>query len=470
MKTRIMAVGTWLISTFLLPAQIFHVIYHFTGSSSPYAQGQLLLTSNTLYGTTMGGGTSDRGTVFKINTNGSGYTVIKNFTALDTNTSTNTDGAEPMAGLVMWSNQLFGTAFAGGSGGKGTVFSVNTDGTNYVVLNNFSVTNGKNPYVGLTLAGNILYGTTAAGGISNKGAIFQINTDGTGFGLVKSFLASEGILLLGCVTVGSNTLYGTTYQGGVSNRGTIYSIGTDGNGFTILKTFSDGDGRQPRYGLVFCDNSLFGVTDGDGVNSNSVVFRINTDGNLYTVIKRFSEPDPVYGTNWDGSYLRGGMVMWNGVLYGTTRWGGLYGNGVVFRVNPDGTGFAVLKYFSAATGTSGGSYLNTDGMYPLGDLMVANGVLYGTTQYGGNYGCGTIYSLTIPPTPPLQVTNPSGHPLIFWSDDGMNRILQTTTDLTSGGWTNVTILNWTNTVSNPQQIGYQIAFPFDLPAVYFRLR
>ena len=470
MNAPLMTVVTLFFSAFLLSAQTFRVLYNFTGSSSPYANGLLVLSGDLLYGTTTGGGSSGYGTVFKINTNGTGYTVIKNFTALDTSTFTNTDGAQPMAGLVMWSNRLFGTTYAGGSGGKGTVFGVNTDGTDYVVFNNFSGTNGKNPYVGLTLSGNILYGATAAGGISNKGAIFRLDTDGTGFGLVKSFISSEGILLLGGVTVGNGTLYGTTYDGGISNRGTIYSVGTDGNGFTVLKTFSYGDGTQPRYGLVLSGNALYGITDGSGVNSNSVVYRINTDGTGYNVIKRFSEPDGPDGTNADGSYLRGGLVLWNGVLYGTARWGGLYGNGVVFKVNPDGTGFAVLKYFSAVTGTSGGLYLNAGGMFPLGDLMVADGVLYGTTQYGGFYGCGTIYSVTIPPTPSLQTTNRTGQPVIFWNDDGLNRTLQTAPDLVSGNWTNVPALNWTNASVKPQQIGYQITDSMNHPGAFFWLK
>jgi uncharacterized repeat protein (TIGR03803 family) len=470
MNMRLVTFATWLFSTLLLPAQTFHVVYNFAGSSSPDAEGQLLLISNTLYGTTTGGGSSGYGAVFKIHTNGTDYAVIKNFTAPDVGTSTNTDGAGPMAGLVQYSNRLFGTTSVGGTGGKGTVFGVNTDGTNYLVLNNFAGTNGKNPYVGLTLSGNILYGTTAAGGASNKGAIFQINPGGTGFDLVKSFNSSEGALLLGGVTVGGNTLYGTTYMGGVSNRGTIYSIGTDGDAFTVLKTFSSGDGTQPRYSLVLSGDTLYGITDGNGVNSNSVVYRMNTDGTDYAVIKRFSEPGGPDGTNADGSYLRGGLVMWHGVLYGTARWGGRYGNGVVFKVNPDGAGFAVLKHFSPVTGTSGGNYLNADGMYPLGDLMVADGILYGTTQYGGFYGCGTIYSLTIPSPPSLQITSLAGRPLIFWNDDGLNRTLRMTTNLASGNWTNVISLNWTNTASAPQQIGYQVVSPHDSADVFYCLQ
>lgn len=470
MNRRILVVIVWLAATLMLSAQSFHAIYHFAGSPNPGPNGPLLLNGDTLYGTTGGGGSSGWGTIFKINTNGTGYKIIKNFTALDLNTYTNTDGAYPMVGLVMWSNRLFSTTYEGGSGTRGTVFGVNTDGTSYVVLNNFNGTNGKNPYVGLTCAADVLYGATAAGGISNKGAIFRVNPDSSGFTVIKSFLSSEGVLLMSPLTMDSQTIYGTTMSGGISNRGTIYSLDTNGDGFTVLKTFAAGEGSQPRYGLVLSGNTLFGVTDGNGVNSNSIVFRMNTNGAGYSVIKRFSEPSGPDGTNADGSYIQGGMVLWNGVLYGTASWGGIYGNGVVFKINPDGTGFAALKQFPAYTGTSNGYGVNSDGAYPRGDLMVANGTLYGVTRYGGDYGDGTLFSLTIPPPPPLQITNCAGQSVICWSDDGLNRSLQTTTDLASGNWTSVASINWTNAAASPKQIGLQIGNLGSSPAAFFKLQ
>lgn len=470
MKTRTTILAAWLLSCLLISGQTFQAFYNFSGSQNPYANGKLLLLDGIIYGTTMGGGSSGVGAIFRIATNGSGYSVIKSFSAPSGANSTNADGAQPRDGLIVWSNTLFATTYEGGFGSRGTVFSTGTNNSSYTVLNHFSGANGKNPIVGLTLWSNVLYGTTAAGGISNKGAIFRVNPDGTGFSLVKSFLLSEGVLLLGGVATDGNTLYGTTYQGGISNRGTIYSVGVNGDGFTVLKTFSASDGSQPCYSLILSGSTLYGVTDGSGINSNSVVFRANTDGSGFQVIKRFSEPDPINGTNWDGSYIRGGMVLWNGVFYGTTRWGGLYGNGVVFKLNPDGTGFAVLKHFSATTSYNGGNYLNVGGMYPAGDLMVADGVLYGATQYGGNYGYGTLYWLTVPPTPALQTTNVAGQFVVCWTDDGYNRTLQTAPDLVLGNWISVTNLNWTNSSTMPAQIGLKISDTSGNPATFFRLR
>ena len=71
-----------------------------------------------------------------------------------------------MAGLILSGNTLYGTAVYGGSSGDGTVFAVNTDGTGFTTLHNFTATvygqrDGAFPYAGLILSGNTLYGTAS---------------------------------------------------------------------------------------------------------------------------------------------------------------------------------------------------------------------------------------------------------------------------------------------------------------------
>ena len=87
-----------------------------------------------------GGGTNGNGTVFALNTNGMGFTVLHTFTATITDSSfvnTNSDGANPDAGLILSGNTLYGTASAGGTYGNGTVFAVNTNGTGFTNLHSF---------------------------------------------------------------------------------------------------------------------------------------------------------------------------------------------------------------------------------------------------------------------------------------------------------------------------------------------
>jgi uncharacterized repeat protein (TIGR03803 family) len=148
-----------------------------TDGASPHA-GLVQGNDGSFYGTTSGGGTNNYGTVFKISTNGA-FTSLYSFTG-------GTDGASPRAGLVQGSDgSLYGTTYGGGSSSNGTVFAVNTNGTRFTTLYSFSASStnssgvytnsdGANPQAGLILSGNTLYGTTSAGGIWGDGTVFSI--------------------------------------------------------------------------------------------------------------------------------------------------------------------------------------------------------------------------------------------------------------------------------------------------------
>jgi uncharacterized repeat protein (TIGR03803 family) len=111
--------------------------------------------------------------VFKINTDGGGYTVLKEFT------DSPFDGRNPVGDLVISGNTLYGTTQYGGSAFSGTVFKVNTDGGSYAILKHFTGYDGANPVSALTLSGNILYGTTGEGGELGLGTIFKIDLAAT---------------------------------------------------------------------------------------------------------------------------------------------------------------------------------------------------------------------------------------------------------------------------------------------------
>src|SRR5439155_1221025 len=111
------------------------------------------------------------------------FTTLHSFTMGGNNssgfyTSTNSDGAYPLASLILSGSTLYGTAAQGGSSGYGTVFAVNTDGTGFRNLHSFAATSGSFPYgnsggaspfAGLILSGSTLYGTASAGGSSGSG-------------------------------------------------------------------------------------------------------------------------------------------------------------------------------------------------------------------------------------------------------------------------------------------------------------
>jgi uncharacterized repeat protein (TIGR03803 family) len=121
-----------------------------------------------LFGTASIGGNAGYGTVFAVNTDGSGFTTLYNFTALSTTIfhQTNSDGANPMAALVLTGDTLYGTAMNGGTSGSGfgALFAIKTNGTGFTNLHSFTYTDGADPQAGLILWSNTLYGTASGGG------------------------------------------------------------------------------------------------------------------------------------------------------------------------------------------------------------------------------------------------------------------------------------------------------------------
>jgi len=309
--------------------------HNFTGPPDgglPYAG--LVLSSNTLYGTTSGGGSINGGTVFAVNTDGTSYTNLHSFIG----NFVNTDGAGPYAGLILSGNTLYGTTRTGGGANNGTVFAINTDGTGYTNLYFFSATSGPNStnsdgaysVAGLILSDGNLYGTTQLGGSSGYGTVFKVGTDGTGFTTLYNFTnGSDGANPLAGLILSGNTLFGTASQGGISNYGTVFAINTDGTGFTTLHSFvgAPSDGQGPHAGLILSGNTLFGTTrsGGSDVARAGTVFAINTNGTDYAILHNFT------GSK-DGALPDTGLILSGNTLYGTTTQS-TGANGTVFSLS-----------------------------------------------------------------------------------------------------------------------------------------
>jgi uncharacterized repeat protein (TIGR03803 family) len=415
----------------------FDIIYSFTnGTDGSGPAAGLIISGNTLYGTAKNGGSAADGTVFQLNTDGTGFITLHSFTGTPY-PFTNIDGANPLGSLVLVDGILYGTASTGGSStSAGTIFKVNTDGTGYTNFYSFGGgTNGAFPYAGLLLSGSTLYGTTEGG------TIFKIDTDGMNFATLHTFTNRDGAQPEASLVLSGETLYGTASGGGVKGWGTVFSLNTGGSSFTNLYNFTNGmDGATPMAGLVLSNGTLYGTaSSGGNFPGWGTVFKLNTDGTGFTNLYEFSQAgggtkpaaglllsgSTLYGTTpdtgtggvnsgtvfklntngsgftvlsdgSDGAQPQGGLALSGDSFYGTTSAGGSPGAGIVFKVNTNGTSFAILHVFSAATNESASGdnlYANSDGAIPLGTLAVSGGVLYGTTQIGGTFGVGIIFSL-----------------------------------------------------------------------------
>jgi uncharacterized repeat protein (TIGR03803 family) len=306
------------------------VLYSFTGTGGDgaYPIGGLVLDSQgNLFGTTFEGGAYGYGAVFKLDSAGT-ETVLYSFTGAGE------DGAYPGAGLLRnAAGTLYGTTTeGGGSSDGGTVFKLDATGAETIL---YSFTGGKDggfPSYGPLIqdaAGN-LYGTTVAGGASGNGTVFKLNKTGQET-VLHSFSggAKGGHPLAGLTRDVKGNLYGTTGLGGASGRGTVFRLNKTGQE-TVLYFFSGLDGASPA-GNVIRDatGNLYGTTEGGGADNFGTVFELSKTGKE-TVLHSFS-----LGT--DGGLPCAGLVRdAAGNLYGTTPVGGFigYSYGIVFKIAP----------------------------------------------------------------------------------------------------------------------------------------
>jgi len=331
------------------------------------------------------------------------FRVLHTFTSASGPNSTNTDGANPSAGLILSGNTLFGTAVYGGSSGWGTVFAVQTNGASFATRYDFTGgSDGANPYAELILSGNTLYGTARNGGSSDAGTVFAVNMDGAGFTGLHSFTATDpggknsdganphvGLILAG------NTLFGAANDGGTSGKGTLFAVNPNGLGFTTLHSFSSGSGgAYSSAGLVLSGNTLYGTDYGN--LGRGTVFGIRTNGTDFTNYYAFTSGN-LNGngilTNSDGANPHARLILSGNTLYGTAEHGGSSGKGTVFAINTDGSGFTNLHSFAAGAYNSFGLYTNSDGANPSAGLALSSNTLYGTASHGGSSGNGTLFVL-----------------------------------------------------------------------------
>jgi uncharacterized repeat protein (TIGR03803 family) len=321
------------------------------------------------------------------NANASQYRVVFRFPS---GSGLCPDGAWPWGGLLMFEGTLYGTTYAAGAYGAGTVFSVDAAGKLHL-LHSFEQTGegeGGGPEGALVAVNGTLYGTTAAGGKYRGGTVFGITTDGRTHVLHSFGKNPDGATPQAALLAVNGVMFGTTSAGGAYGDGTVFSIMTNGTSEKVLHSFGSGsDGQAPQASLIAVKGALFGTTAAGGRHGDGTVFRMSLNGTRERVLHSFAGGS-------DGKTPNAALTAVNDVLYGTTSEGGAYGQtnwgGTLFSIRTSGEGHRVLHSFAQGT----------DGQKPVAALIRVNGVLYGTTALGGAYARssdegGTLYSFEI---------------------------------------------------------------------------
>jgi uncharacterized repeat protein (TIGR03803 family) len=258
----------------------------------------------------------------------------------------------------------------------------------FTVLHRFEQTDGANPSAGLIQDsyGN-LYSTTEYGGTGDVGVLFKLS--GTTINVLHSFDYTEAARSLWKpVRDSQGNLFGASYVGGLLGVcgygcGAVYKV--DPNGVESVIHLFEGkpnDGAYVTSGLVRdSQGNFYGTTKNGGTYNRGTVFKIDAAGNesiLYS-----------FKGGWDGSIPTSVIVGSSGVLYGTTAGGGgssacrLMWTGR-FDIDGCGTIWKLTNSNAKWTKTSLHRFNFSDGAAPQGWLIRdSNGNLYGTTTLGG---------------------------------------------------------------------------------------
>jgi uncharacterized repeat protein (TIGR03803 family) len=404
-------------------ASSYGIVYSFQGGqdgANPIGVS-LLADGKIIYGaTTRGGGATCAegmgcGTVFKLTIKGSKVveTVLHRFQGAPA------DGSLPEGGLTIVGSTLYGTTYTGGAGtgalclpgtfgqpGCGTIFALPLTGGNYAWSYSLSGgADGAGPN-GLTHWNHAFYATAASGGAAGYcppdgcGTVLELSAAGV---LIKTFpfLGANGAEPVANLTPIGPSLYSITCCGGTvagqtSTFGTVYQVTKNLSGRVIYNFQNGDDGAGPVGGLLNVGGVLYGMTFYGGKGTNCAPGAAPGCGTLYSITNP-GGAKPVHtvlysflGGTSSGAYPGGTLVNVNGTFFGVTGSDApesactADGCGTVFSWSPS-AGYTLIHTFRNTT---------TDGGSPAAGLTLVDGKLYGTTEFGGSAGYGTVYSIT----------------------------------------------------------------------------
>lgn len=395
------------------PFSIVHAFADGSGAAAPFSSvilhdgwlfGTANMTSSEATNTLWAGTSTAGGALYAVRPDGSGFHLLQTFSPTRT-----TDGYGPFQGLTVVGNRLVGANLLGGTNGKGTLYSIGTDGSGFTILHQFGGTgDGGTPYAAPVLVGSTLYGMNFRGGAAGGGTIYSYDSV-TGDYQVKHSFSFPGQSPLGSLTPIGDWLYGmVSDHRSATAFGQMFRYRPSDNAYETLHVFAGGhDGGYP-YDTLTWDGGhyVYGTTlgfysyvpslqpeDVAGRLDEGVIFRYDIATHDYVVLHDFSL------ATGDGAKPNSSMLIApDGFLYGIAHGSESFGGtewGTLYRLSPDGSGFTLLHTFDSMDA----------GIVPMRALVWDDGTIYGTSVFGGTgtgVGNGTVWSYSV------AVPEPSG--------------------------------------------------------------
>lgn len=393
---------------------VLKTIYSFCSSDSDCSNGSgpsgglVMDAAGNLYGTTLGGGGTGWGVVFKLTPNADKSvwteTVLHSFSGQN--------GSQPHGKLVIdTAGNLYGvTSFNNQATGAGLVYEIAADASHtFTVLYKFcsqaSCIDGVEPRAGLTYLGassgqpydgtSPLYGTTFGGGPNNTGVAFQLLKSGAKWKNFPSFQAGTDTRAGFAIGADATNFYFTTHAVAHGSNGSIYKATPDGGGGFNFEKFWDfckgacKDGGDPNGIVLDQPGNIYGTTEQGGTHNKGDLLKIAFNKKLHSYHEFCSSSNCSDGDNSGSDY--GALLLTSGGdIWGTTRYGGGHnidhdgkGGGTIFRIA--GGKFKKLYSFCAKAAC-------TDGEGPSGNLVTDGTTFYGVTNRGGANTQGSVFS------------------------------------------------------------------------------
>jgi uncharacterized repeat protein (TIGR03803 family) len=335
----------------------FTLLHSMAQSDGQTCNGLVLGTDGNFYGTCFNGGNNanSTGTFFRVTPSGT-LTVLHNFDGLSSGT---TDGCNPQGLPVQASDgNFYGTAKGCGMYNGGMAYKITTAGV-FTPIHPFAGgSDAQNP-TGALIQGSDgnLWGTSYAGGTTGSGTVFKMTTAGH-VTVLHQFNNGCGLGTLGCnpeaglVQGTDGNFYGTALSGGTNNQGVVFKI-TPGGGYTVLHNFNltSDNGAYPQLPLTLgTDGNFYGIGSGcvGGGCSNADMFKITSTG-TFTDLYNFTN----FGGNNNSLPFTPLLLGTDGTFYSTTEEGGK-GAGTVFSLADGQSAFIALQEISGIVGTQVG--------------------------------------------------------------------------------------------------------------------
>jgi uncharacterized repeat protein (TIGR03803 family) len=299
------------------------------GAAGSAADGSLLEKGGLYYGLASQGAASGRGSAFRIDPSAGTATPVNAFTS--------TGGTLADGGLIVGSDDaLYGVGREGGTSGRGTLFKVTTAGVRTRIVSftgTAGAAPGTAPWGPLVLApSQTYYGVTARGGSQDQGVLFRLSSAGTYTPLVHFTPTGPRGPAGGLATAADGGIYGTCRSGGPADAGVVFHLDPATEAWSVAAEFDGSSLGGPVGDLrALPDGALAGLTAGPG---DGGAFRYSAYEGLQ-VLARF-EGITASADDGAGQVFTGGIAQASdGTYYGTAAGGGDFGGGVLFRIVPD---------------------------------------------------------------------------------------------------------------------------------------